>query len=200
MTRDEALALYHPIQRVARRQPVRFHASRERARAMGRWEDRFAGGRRIGRDAQRYSHIQAERARTASVREGGAYLSICECRSPSDPSLLFPYHGGPSTSRLAFLSLTRRSPGHGARWSLEKTSDLRGDPPTVKVSRLRRHALVIDKAAVKGPGVKGDVVTQRSEGGVRIGIAPCEIAQRFAVHYDIEVDRFAFPLAERATA
>ena len=34
---------------------------------------------------------------------------------------------------------------------------------------------------------------------VRIRIAPGHIAQRFAVHEDIEVDRFALPLAERAT-
>jgi hypothetical protein len=72
--------------------------------------------------------------------------------------------------------------------------------PAIEISGLRRHAVVIDKAAVKRPRVKGHVIAQGSEGRVWIGIAPGHIAQRFVTHDDIEVDRFAFPLAERATA
>ena len=95
---------------------------------------------------------------------------------------------------------TRPSPEPGARCSLERAGDIRRDPPTIKISGLRRHALVIDKAAVERPRVKSHVIAQGSEGRVRIGIAPGHIAQRIVAHYDIEVDRLALPLAERATA
>src|SRR5271165_2232419 len=94
----------------------------------------------------------------------------------------------------------RPSPEPGARRSLERAGDIRRDPPSIEFSGLRRHALVIDKAAVKRPRVKGHVIAQGFEGRVRIGIAPGHIAQRFAVHEDIEVDRFALPFAECAPA
>ena len=102
-----------------------------------------------------------------------------------------------ATFNAECLLPTRTSPETAARCSLEGAGDIRGDPPTIKISGLRRHAFVIDKAAVKRPRVKSNVIEQGSEGWVRIGVAPGHIAQRFAVHDDIEVDCFALPLAAR---
>jgi hypothetical protein len=101
---------------------------------------------------------------------------------------------------ISFLVPTQPSPEPAGRGPLDGAGDIRGDPSTIEFSWLGRHALVIDKAAVKRPRVKGDVVAQGSEGRVRIGTALGHIAQRFAAHDDIKVDRFGLPLADRSTA
>ena len=56
------------------------------------------------------------------------------------------------------------SPEPGARRSFEGADDIRCYPATIEVSGLRRYPLLIDKAAVKWPGVESDEVTQRHEG------------------------------------
>jgi hypothetical protein len=86
----------------------------------------------------------------------------------------------------------------GARRPLERAGDIGRCPPATEISLFRRHALVIDKAAVERPRGKNHVIAQGSEGLVRIGIAPGHIAQRFvrkttsksiASHFHLQEER-----------
>src|SRR5262245_26443728 len=88
-------------------------------------------------------------------------------------------------------------PAHGARRALERSDDLRRDPPAVEVAVHRRHALAVDPAGVEPTGIEGEVAADRLEPGRRIPIAPCRGRSPGLADHDVEVVGLSLPLAER---
>src|SRR5689334_23805217 len=72
-----------------------------------------------------------------------------------------------TSSRSGHVGRSLRSPVERARLALERTFDLRGDPPAVEPARLRRRLLVTDPALVDARRVERDVIAQHLELGLR---------------------------------
>ncbi len=85
------------------------------------------------------------------------------------------------------------------RHSLEGASQRAGNPPAVKITRLRHHRFIIDAAPVEWTSIECDMITQHRKRRRGVRIAPANAGQNVVSCNHVPINCLALPFAEGAS-